>query len=132
MSELISRYQFFTPCIGCHFYLHASRIPLSLLLGRIPVVAGERETHDGAIKVNQTSGCPGWVRGLVLGIPCSAYPSVKADRRWKRGGKNLRITLGKAKDSWGVFFRGTTGNRVVKWRLPNPSSADMWRNLRFP
>jgi hypothetical protein len=54
MSELISRYRFFTPCIGCHFYLHASRIPLSLLLGRAPVIAGERERHDGAVKVNQT------------------------------------------------------------------------------
>ena len=58
MSELISRYRFFTPCIGCHFYLHAARLPLSLLMGNVPVIAGEREMHDGAIKVNQTSCCP--------------------------------------------------------------------------
>ena len=55
MAEIISRYGFFTPCIGCHFYLHAARIPLSLLLGKIPVIAGEREMHDGAVKVNQTA-----------------------------------------------------------------------------
>ncbi len=55
MTELISRYRFFTPCIGCHFYLHAARIPLSRLLGKVPVIAGEREKHDGAVKVNQTA-----------------------------------------------------------------------------
>ena len=41
MTELISRYRFFTPCIGCHFYLHAARIPLARLLGEVPVIAGE-------------------------------------------------------------------------------------------
>lgn len=53
MAEIISRHQFFTPCIGCHFYLHAMRIPLSILLGKVPIIAGERELHDGAVKVNQ-------------------------------------------------------------------------------
>ena len=54
ISPLISRYGFFTPCIGCHLYLHAVRIPLSLSL-KAPVIAGERELHDGAVKINQTA-----------------------------------------------------------------------------
>jgi hypothetical protein len=53
VSELIARYGFYTPCVGCHLYLHSVRIPLSISLGKIPIVAGERERHDGAIKVNQ-------------------------------------------------------------------------------
>jgi hypothetical protein len=53
VSELISRYGFYTPCVGCHLYLHSVRIPLSVALGKIPVIAGERERHDGVIKVNQ-------------------------------------------------------------------------------
>ena len=53
ISELFSIYGFYTPCIGCHMYLHAVRIPLSLLLGNIPIISGERERHDNAIKINQ-------------------------------------------------------------------------------
>jgi hypothetical protein len=55
MSELASRYGSYTPCVGCHLYLHSVRIPLSMTLGEVPIVAGEREQHDGAIKVNQTA-----------------------------------------------------------------------------
>jgi hypothetical protein len=53
VSELVARYRFYTPCVGCHLYLHSVRIPLSITLGKIPIVAGEREQHDGATKVNQ-------------------------------------------------------------------------------
>jgi hypothetical protein len=55
MSELISRYGFFTPCVGCHLYLHSVRIPLALALGEVPIISGEREWHDGSIKLNQIS-----------------------------------------------------------------------------
>jgi len=54
MSELITRYGFYTPCVGCHLYLHAVRFPLALTL-KAPVIAGERERHDGAVKINQTA-----------------------------------------------------------------------------
>lgn len=53
MSELIVRYGLISPCIGCHLYLHSVRIPLSVSLGGIPIIAGERESHNGAIKINQ-------------------------------------------------------------------------------
>jgi hypothetical protein len=53
ISELLSIYGFYTPCIGCHVYLHAVRIPLALLLGNIPIISGERERHNGSVKINQ-------------------------------------------------------------------------------
>ncbi len=55
ISELIARYGFYTPCVGCHLYLHAVRIPLALLLGKVPIISGERERHNGLIKINQVS-----------------------------------------------------------------------------
>ncbi len=55
ISELIARYGFYTPCVGCHLYLHSVRIPLSITLEKVPIISGERERHDGAIKVNQIS-----------------------------------------------------------------------------
>ncbi len=55
ISELVSRYGFYTPCIGCHLYLHAVRIPLALSLGNVPIISGERERHNGSVKINQVS-----------------------------------------------------------------------------
>lgn len=53
ISELVSRYGFYTPCVGCHLYLHSVRIPLALALGKVPIISGERERHNRSIKVNQ-------------------------------------------------------------------------------
>jgi hypothetical protein len=67
MSELIARYGFLSPCIGCHLYLHSVRIPLSASLGRIPIISGERERHNGTIKINQ------------IGEALSRYESLSAE-----------------------------------------------------
>ena len=53
-GELASRYGALLSCVGCHLYLHSVRIPLAVTLGKIPIVSGEREHHDGAVKINQT------------------------------------------------------------------------------
>jgi hypothetical protein len=52
-GELISRYGFYTPCVGCHLYLHSVRLPLSVSMAHVPIIGGEREQHDGRLKVNQ-------------------------------------------------------------------------------
>jgi hypothetical protein len=44
---------FFSPCVGCHLYFHAIRIPLAKKLNCSLVIAGEKESHNGKIKVNQ-------------------------------------------------------------------------------
>jgi hypothetical protein len=53
VKELSTRYGFYTPCIGCHVYLHASRVPLARALGVKRIISGERELHDGMEKINQ-------------------------------------------------------------------------------
>ncbi len=54
MGELIRRYGAFSPCVGCHLYLHSVRIPLAVTLGHRPIISGEREHHNGSVKINQT------------------------------------------------------------------------------
>jgi hypothetical protein len=55
VSALFERYGFYTPCVGCHLYVHAIRIPLGKAVGCGLVVAGERESHNGHVKINQIS-----------------------------------------------------------------------------
>lgn len=55
VSTLFGSYGFYTPCIGCHLYVHALRVPLAKTTGCNIVVAGERESHDGRVKLNQIS-----------------------------------------------------------------------------
>ncbi len=52
----MQKYGFFSPCVGCHLYFHALRIPLALRLGVSKLIAGERESHDGKVKINQIAG----------------------------------------------------------------------------
>ena len=103
-SELISRYGFYTPCIGCHLYLHSIRIPFALTLGKVPIISGEREWHDGAMKVNQISEALDIYKkiardfGIRLLFPVRSI--TKGDRiekilgfEWKEGKEQLDCVL---------------------------------------
>jgi hypothetical protein len=64
-SHFFEKYKFFSPCIGCHLYLHAIRVPLAKRLGINLVIGGERESHDERIKVNQIGVALDAYRGLM-------------------------------------------------------------------
>ncbi len=51
-GALTSKNQFYSPCIGCHLYFHLTKLPFAKELSGI-IISGERESHDGRIKVNQ-------------------------------------------------------------------------------
>lgn len=55
ISALFGRFGFYTPCLGCHLYFHALRIPLARLTGASYIISGERERHDGHVKLNQVA-----------------------------------------------------------------------------
>ncbi len=64
-SVLAARLGAFTPCVGCHLYLHLMRIPLARSLGA-PVISGEREHHGTRTKPNQlASALDAYVRVLA-------------------------------------------------------------------
>ena len=56
MGILADRFTYMTPCIGCHLYFHLTKLPFALALSR-RIISGERESHDGRIKVNQLGPC---------------------------------------------------------------------------
>ena len=43
-----------SPCLSCHLYMHLARAPLAWALGGAPVIAGERDSHGGRVKLSQT------------------------------------------------------------------------------
>lgn len=53
ISELFDVFGHYTPCTGCHLYLHSVRVPLARMLNNAPIIGGERRSHSGRIKVNQ-------------------------------------------------------------------------------
>lgn len=59
LGELNRRYGLPPACVGCHLYLHAVRIPLARRLGSegkgVPIISGERESHDNKLKLNQVA-----------------------------------------------------------------------------
>lgn len=52
-THFLKKYGFYSHCVGCHLYFHASRIPLAKKIGSTLVIGGERESHNGKLKVNQ-------------------------------------------------------------------------------
>jgi len=54
-AEIAARWGLYSPCLACHLYVHLARVPLSWALGMAPVITGERDSHDGRIKLSQTS-----------------------------------------------------------------------------
>ena len=55
MTHFLNKFGFFSPCVGCHLYFHALRIPLAINLHCRLIIGGERESHNGKIKINQTA-----------------------------------------------------------------------------
>ncbi len=51
---LTEKFGFFTSYVACHLYIHAVRVPLAKYLNCDLIISGERESHDGKIKLNQT------------------------------------------------------------------------------
>ncbi len=104
ISALFSRFGFYTPCLGCHLYLHALRIPLARLIGAPYIIAGEREQHDARIKVNQvpsaldayTTFVGRFEVGLLLPLR-SVHSGEEIERivgqEWKEGGGQLECVL---------------------------------------
>jgi hypothetical protein len=52
-THFFKKFGFYSHCIGCHLYFHAIRVPLAKKLKCKLIIAGERESHDGKIKINQ-------------------------------------------------------------------------------
>ncbi|MBI5182893.1 MAG: hypothetical protein HY999_00820 [Nitrospinae bacterium] len=54
LKVLSERFGFSSPCIACHLYIHSMVIPLAKRLNVSLIIAGERESHHGERKINQT------------------------------------------------------------------------------
>ncbi len=54
VSKNIKKYGFYTPCISCHAYFHILRALVALDVGAMFIISGERVSHSGKIKINQT------------------------------------------------------------------------------
>lgn len=54
-DEISDRFGVCSPCLACHLYFHLLRVKTSWKHDGAPVIAGERDTHDGRIKLSQTT-----------------------------------------------------------------------------
>lgn len=53
IQGFINRFNFYSPCIGCHFYFHLSKVKFANKYSK-RIISGERISHDGQIKINQS------------------------------------------------------------------------------
>jgi len=146
MRMLAERFGFCTPCIGCHLYLHLLRVPLARMLKIKKVIAGERESHDGRVKVNQAGAALEAYRlvlaeaGVELMLPIRETAAGAEVERlvgagWAEGGRQLECVLSgnyadesgetgfdeKAVAAFLAEFLVPAGRRVLKaWERTGP------------
>lgn len=98
-----TRFGTWSPCLACHLYLHLLRVPVSWDAGNAPVIAGERDSHDGRIKLSQLpAGIDASIRvlgysGVELIAPIryasGAEVSELVGSGWAQGGGQLDCVL---------------------------------------
>jgi hypothetical protein len=104
-TVLRGRYGLHSPCLACHLYMHLCRVPLAWELGDAPVIAGERDTHGGRLKISQMPlGIDACVRvlaraGVELVEPIRHVHSAEeivglVGDGWEQGAKQLGCVLG--------------------------------------
>jgi len=106
VAHLFKRFGFYSPCMGCHLYLHALRIPLARKIGCGVVIGGERELHEEKIKINQIGvALDTYISfaerfGIELFLPLRQVRKSEdiesiISQHWEEGAEQLECVLGK-------------------------------------
>lgn len=104
ITEIRERFGFFSPCIGCHLYLHLMRLPAAARAGSVVIVSGEREIHSCGAKINQTPDVLDAYStvlrsaGFELAMPVRqvrtrAELTAIAPWLWEEGGEQMKCVL---------------------------------------
>jgi hypothetical protein len=104
LSLLFKDLGFYTPCLGCHLYLHVIRIPLARMTGTRLLIAGEREHHERRIKLNQIPESLDAYQGFLGGYDIELYMPLRhlvkgedverlLEREWKEGAEQMQCVL---------------------------------------
>jgi hypothetical protein len=106
VTHLFKNFGFYSPCVGCHLYLHAIRIPLARKIECSVMIAGERESHEGKIKINQIGvALDAYISfaekfGVELFLPLRQVSKSKdiesiISQHWEECGEQLECVLSK-------------------------------------
>jgi hypothetical protein len=104
MTVLRDRFGFFSPCIGCHLYLHLMRLPVAQRNGTRVIVSGERENHLSGAKINQTPAILDAYSKIIseAGFELAMPVRKVTDREgllafapwlWEEGGEQMKCVL---------------------------------------
>lgn len=68
---IAKEFNIYSPCLACHLYMHLCRVPLAKALDNVPIISGERDSHQGVIKLSQTPV------GIDASIEVLAYAGIE-------------------------------------------------------
>ena len=105
LGTMIRLFGFYPGFIACHLYVHLVQVPLCRQLQINRIITGERELHDGEVKLSQTPEVlDGYVKALHdLGVTLvqplrnvesgSVVEATLAPRTWAASSRQLRCAL---------------------------------------
>jgi len=132
----------YSPCLACHLYMHLCRVPLAKALDNAPIISGERETHQGVIKLSQTPlGIDASVEvlayaGIELLLPVRHMEDNAEIRRlvgpgWEQGQRQLECVLSgnyAGLDTDVAYDEGAHRRYLDEFLIPSGKAViDTWR-----
>lgn len=104
MTLTRERFGYFSPCIGCHLYLHLMRLPIAARENARVIVAGEREAHASGVKINQTAALLDAYSEIIASAGFELIMPVRTARTreellaaapwlWEEGGEQMKCVL---------------------------------------
>lgn len=94
ISHMVENFGFYSPCPGCHLFLHLIRLPLYFGEGVSALISGEREYHLDCVKFSQRREFLDVFREVLA----SANANLEMPLRFVRNDEDIERLLG---SSWG-------------------------------
>jgi hypothetical protein len=140
-ARLSTRYYSWCACSACHLYVNLCRLPLSWMLGSVPIISGDRDAHDGRVKPSQTPEIIDALiavfahAGVTLLEPIRSATTERIEglvgATWPEGGGQLTCDLGdtpQARQAKACYDSAEQRRLAEEYVIPAGTAvADAWR-----
>lgn len=115
--KVSKEYGFYSPCIGCHMYLHLLRAQAASILGIKEIVSGERIFHNGKIKINQSPQALDAYQDVLSSMGFTLHFPIKELDNENEISSLLPFPWEEGKEQLSCSFTGSSKFETSEWKF---------------
>lgn len=129
--KILKKYNYYTPCIGCHSYLRIIRIPLAKQLGE-KIISGERIHHNKDFKIDQFTDVLETYHKLCDNFGVELLLSVKDIREGDRIKEIIGYKWEQGKNQFSCVFSGNYRDKDGKVIFDKENILNILNEFIYP